>query len=267
MPAAPPHQRRDVQVRVAVAVGAPGDEARRRGLARRDGRVHDQEALDALRGTRQGERERQAEQAAPVLHNERDVGQVEGGDQVEQGGAVEGVGVGRVGGGLVAAAEAQEVWSDDTTPGWGAALAGGGGVVEEDCDHFAIEVRPGWLAVEAEEYFCRGGRGGGGGGGVGADVGGFVDVGHAEVAVSEVVWLIWEVWEIVETVFGRAKVGDIWLRHVGIEHRSMWFREAQLMAKEREMAAIEERKAVGIRFLPSQSLLRFLRRHVPFESC
>ena len=54
------------------------------------------------------------------------------------------------GGGFVRAAEADEIGADD-------AAGGGGGWVrcvgEEGGDHVPVEVGPGGLAVEAEEYF------------------------------------------------------------------------------------------------------------------
>ena len=64
---------------------------------------------------------------------------------MQEGGAVEGVGVGCVGAGLVAAAEAEQVGGDDPAIGLSAV---GGGVAKEDGDHFAVEVGPGGLAVD-----------------------------------------------------------------------------------------------------------------------
>ena len=86
-----------------------------------------------------GHRQREADQSAPVLHDQRDVPEIERLDQAEQRLAVEIEGIGRFVGRLVGAAEARKV-------GRHHAIAGAG----EDRDHAAIEVAPGRLAMQAE---------------------------------------------------------------------------------------------------------------------
>lgn len=64
------------------------------------------------------------------------------------------VGIAGIGSGLVAAAEAEEV-GGYYAAGW--LGAGGCGVFEQDGDHFAVEVRPGGLAMQAEKCFVASG--------------------------------------------------------------------------------------------------------------
>ena len=175
------HELPDVHVGRAVGVGSPVEEALGWwGDGGAEGGVHDDEAFEAP-GFFQGEG--QTQEAAPVLDNEGDVGEVEGCDEVEEGEAVVGEGVPGWGGGFVGAAEADEVGADDAAGGSGGRV---GGVGEEGGDHVAVEVGPGGLAVEAEEYFWYGTQ----------EAGALVDVGHPVGAIVEVLWGIGEVWEV-----------------------------------------------------------------------
>lgn len=64
---------------------------------------------------------------------------------MEEGGPVVGECVPGLVCGFIGAAEADEVWGDDTPAG----RLAPSGVCEEDGDHVAVEIGPSWLAVEA----------------------------------------------------------------------------------------------------------------------
>ncbi len=135
------HQVADVQIRLRAGVGAPHGEAFRRLLAGGKPGVHDDKARIALRRRqRQGE----AEEPAPVLHDETDVPEIKPLDKGEKGVPVEMIGVNIIVDRLVRPAEAEHVDRDGAMPGAG-----------EDGDHLAEEVGPGGLAMDAKERDLR----------------------------------------------------------------------------------------------------------------
>ena len=151
MLAASLHELSDIHVGRSIRVVSPIQESLGRwGDGRAESGVHDDEAFEAP-GFLVGKG--QTQEAAPVLDDEGDVREVEGGDEVEEGEAVVGECVPGFGGGFVGAAEADEVRADDAAGGGGGWV---GGVGEEAGDHVPVEVGPGGLAVEAEEYFWYG---------------------------------------------------------------------------------------------------------------
>ena len=127
----------DVEGRVLAAPLAPVDEARgQRRIARGQQRVHGQQAGVAPgRGHGQG----QAQQAAPVLHHQHHVAQVQPLDQLQQHLPVPAEGVRALLLRLVAFAEADQI-------GRHHAVAGGG----EDGDHVPPQVAPRRVAVQAQ---------------------------------------------------------------------------------------------------------------------
>ena len=145
-----------VELGVFRAHRAPGQEAgAQRLLAGRQHGVHGQQACITRRGLhRQG----QPEQAAPVLHHQHDVVQVEPLHQFQQHVAMPGEAVGRVLLGFVALAETDQVGRHDTVPG-----------CQEYRDHLAVEVTPGRIAVQAQPRQRRISRA-------------FVEVMHAQAA-------------------------------------------------------------------------------------
>src|SRR6185295_16723042 len=101
----------DREVGILLRIRAPGDEARRkRDVAGGERGVHEQQALEALRHFH---RQRQAEQAAPVLDDQGDVLQIPALDELEQKTAVEVERIERLVVRLVGAAEADEIRRDD----------------------------------------------------------------------------------------------------------------------------------------------------------
>src|SRR5262244_3775111 len=172
-----------VDVRRSRYVGAPVEETLRQlDVASAERGVHDEQPSEAVGHV---DRQREAEQAAPVLADEGDVSEVEAFDKGDQELAVEVEGVGGVFFRLVGSAEAEEVGSDHAVTGRG-----------EDRDHLSVEIAPGGLAVEAEEDFAGRARA-------------YIHVARAEAGVAraivEVAWGVVEAGQVAETVFGGAE--------------------------------------------------------------
>ena len=170
---------------LAVGEVAPVEEAlAQRLVAGAQGGVHHQQCLEPVG---HGHRQREADQPAPILHDQHDVAQVERLDEVDQAAAVEIERVGLVVDRLVRAAEAREIGRDHAMPG-----------DREYRHHAAIEVAPGRLAVQAEPGPGRPARAG-------------IDVVQAQTVGSLVVeGRIGPAVQILETVIGRAQSLNQW---------------------------------------------------------
>jgi hypothetical protein len=70
-------------------------------------------------------------------------------------------------------------------------------------------------------------------------VGIFVDVGHAEVTILEIMGLVREVREVAEAVLRCAEVGNIWQRHCRIEVSFLNAIEPTRERQERDRTRIE----------------------------
>src|SRR5262249_40707196 len=131
-------QAADFHVRMRVGKSTPGEEAFAEGLvAGRQKRVHDDQPLEAAAHVH---RQRETDEATPILTDEGDPFEVKRLDKGDKAIAMELERIGRVVCGLVGAAESEEVGRHCT------AAAG-----DENRDHFAIEIDPAWLAVKAKE--------------------------------------------------------------------------------------------------------------------
>ena len=111
---------------------------RRRLVAGRQERVHDDQPLDPVRHVEGADAE--PHQPAPILNHQRHVLEVEVLDHAQKRGPVERVAVVRDGGRLVAAAEPGEVERDRAVSG-----------PDERRDHAAVEVAPRRLAVQHQD--------------------------------------------------------------------------------------------------------------------
>ena len=156
------HQVCDVQIERGGCVCDPVQHLLAFPRAASDCSVHDDQAFEARRG---GDREREANQTAPVLDDEGDVGEVEVLDEMEDCVSMKIKIVGSVLARFVASAETVEVWSHDAT---GKGMLRVGGVVQEHGDHLAVEIGPGRFAVETKKDLRAV-----------AGAGAFVDVGHS----------------------------------------------------------------------------------------
>jgi hypothetical protein len=103
--------------------------------------VHDEKPVEPIGHVL---RDRQAQKAAPILHHQRDVQQIECFDQGNEALAMEVEGVDRILNRFVGSPEPEEVRGHDPRPG-----------VEEDRDHVAVQKAPRWLPVETQEHAVR----------------------------------------------------------------------------------------------------------------
>lgn len=179
MLAAPLHELADLHVGRLVRVVSPIEESLSWSGANPEGCIHDDETLETPWLLVW---ECEAEEASPVLHHERDVGEVEGRDEVQECFPVVVECVPGLVGGFVGAAEADEIWTDDPAAGSGCECCVG----EKGGYHAAVEIGPGGLAVQTEEELGCGAYGSGT----------LVDVSHSKGAIIEVMRGVWEVREI-----------------------------------------------------------------------
>jgi hypothetical protein len=169
------------------AVGAPRDESGSRSGTHCEPGIHRDQPREPW--TEPGvDRQRQADEPAPILHDERDALELQALDQPQHEVAMKVKAVVRVVHGLVGAAEAVEVGRDDATA-----------ARDEHRDHASIQEAPRGLAVQAQNRVLRVARAG-------------IDVRRAQPFVTrqvvDVLRRVRKVGQVRESFFRRAECFD-----------------------------------------------------------
>ena len=176
------HQRRNIEVGVRAVEGAPHAEAVRRFLAAGKAGVHDEQARIARRRLH---RQREAKDAAPVLHDEADILEVHPLDKGEKGVPMELIGVNIIVDRLVGPPKAEHVDRDSPVAG-----------AREDRDHLAEKIGPARLAMDAEESDLRIARA-------------FVDIMHPQAVIA---------FEVLDIMRGVGPAGQVLEPLIGGSH-------------------------------------------------